>query len=67
VTDPGPAPRPDAAKLIYSGRMLFASAALFAVAGVIWLVSGNGPWIGLAFLAIAVAMAVAGRAVSARA
>ena len=63
-TDPGS--HPDAAKLIYAGRMMLVSAALFAVAGVIWLVSGNGTWIGVVFLGVAVALAAGGRAVSAR-
>jgi hypothetical protein len=61
-----PAPRPDAEKLIYATRMLFVSAGLFAIAGVIWLVSGNGVGIGVVFVGVAVALAAAARAVSMR-
>ena len=56
----------DSAKLIYSARMFYVSAGLFAIAGAVWLVSGNGPWIALVFLAVALALAAAGRAISTR-
>ena len=59
-------PRPDSTRLIYSVRLLYVSALLFAIAGVIWLVSGNGTGIGLAFLGVALAMMAAARAVSSR-
>jgi hypothetical protein len=62
-----PVPDPDASKLRYSARIMTLSAGLFAVAGVIWLVSGNGVWIGAVFLVVAVLMAVAARAIAARA
>jgi len=58
--------RAEAAKLIYSARMLYVSAGLFAAAGAIWLISGRGTWIGVIFLGVAVAMAMSGRAVSTR-
>ena len=66
MTASTPRPRPDAAKLRYAVRMLYVSAGLFLIAGVIWLVSGNGTGIGLLFVAVAIAMAAAGRAVSTR-
>lgn len=56
----------DTSKLIYSTRLLYASAGLFAVAGVIWLVSGNGTGIGLIFVGVAITLAVIGRVVSTR-
>jgi len=66
VNGPVPQPGPDAAKLIYATRMLYVSAALFAIAGAIWLVTGNGVVVGVIFVGVGVALAAAARAVATR-
>ena len=56
MSDRAPNPDPDASKLLYSARILTLSAAMFAVAGVIWLVSGQAAVIGVLFLGLALAL-----------
>jgi hypothetical protein len=43
--------------------MMQLSAALFAVAGTVWLISGNLVGVGVTFIAVALALFVAGRLV----